>query len=533
MARLYIHIVCFVLLTGASMTVLGEGAIPPPTVNQNIGLPDTQFDLSTSGECRACHYKPYPDGIVYIWPPTHVDGYLADRHHQHIGTEIAGGSEQPPFMDAWGDGVEDTVYSCANCHQICGGEPCRSYPWLDIDWNCLSCHIVEGGERTVHHDTPKAKEGECAACHGSVVRSLDAGLAPPTWSPTLITPWPRGNPNGDTRITSPAGTHPGNCDFCHSPTGADIQIIDVFPGPIRVFSNEDTHHGTGVLSFETSEIVGNEAVCNWCHLPTFPVGYTPYPDEPLEPWAIRGCMRCHDIESLHSIQYDAAGDGVVPGLEEPFQGHVGDRDDCWGCHGNIADIVVALSATAGTGATTSQLDHIDALTWKEGEEFVMRLSGSGFINQGGLANGVTFRPMVQLTDSEGTATTLAPIAESVSSAYVNIPGTLPVGNYVVQIKKDEKLSNPMGATITPPIALESAVCYQNYKVVIIRGDNLGDYFPGGIENTETGVTADGFDADAIYRWKAGMIAARFNGGCPSTVVVHNVFDSAAITPVVR
>ena len=536
MTKLNTSIISFMLLISASITAWA--AIPPPPANQNLGIPDTQFNLLSKEVCWRCH-KPYalqagltpPEGV-----PVQTT-YLPNRHHQHVGTPIAGGPEQPPFPDHDNNGIIDVNYACLNCHEIVTNE--TGYWQISEDFrDCLFCHIVDGDEqRTVHHDTPKAKEALCGDCHGSLIRSLDAGQPPAPYSPTMITPWKSGKPNADTSITSSAGTHPGNCNFCHNTAdGTDTGTpTDTTFGLITVFTNYQNHHGTGVPTITDSS---KGSPCDWCHLTTFPADYTPYPDEPVEAWAIRGCQRCHDIASLHNIEADVAGDGIIPGAEDPYNGHIGNQDNCWGCHGNNRELIVTAAGLPITSATTPQLDGISTVTWKEGTTFNLDLTGNSFFNQGdeynpntGETQQATFTPTIQLTDKEGNSTVLDPFTAEPSFLSVTIPGTLGENIYQVQVKKANQLSNPITITITPRISISSAVCYLDYRVVLLRGDNLSDYLPG--TNTGTSVSGDGNDADMVYRWKAGMIAARFNQGCPSTVTVTNVFDTITVTPVLR
>ena len=130
MRRIYLPIVSFVLLAFTSLAAWA--IVPPPPVNQNLGIPDTQFQTlfddpaHGADTCKRCH-KPEYFGL--FWPNINdkfQKVYLPNRHHQHVADTpnavrdglIAGGAEQPPFMDANNDGVEDTHYACLNCHII-------------------------------------------------------------------------------------------------------------------------------------------------------------------------------------------------------------------------------------------------------------------------------------------------------------------------------------------------------------------------------------------------------------------------------
>jgi len=514
MNKLHLSIISFMLLISTSMTAWGD--IPPPPVNQNLGIPDTQFNLLSKEICWRCHK---PAALGETSPPAGVPvktTYLPDRHHQHVNTEIAGGPEQPPFMDANRDGVEDTHYTCLNCHELGAGSS-GQLELVQSFRDCLFCHIVEGGERTVHHDTPLAKEALCGTCHGSLIRSLDMGMPPASYQPSIITPWRSGKPNGDDSLTSSAGTHPGNCNYCHNTRegnsdGLGTPDVPSGFGPITVFTNMENHHGTGVPTITDSS---KGSPCSWCH----------NIDQPPEE-GIRGCQRCHDIESLHNIEYDADGDGIIPGSETAFNGHIGNTDNCWGCHGNNREISSMSGGFSPATATPAQLTNMNLSTWKEGTEFQMTLTGSGFINQGGLLNEQTFRPTVQLTDSAGSTIELTPTAESVDSVEVAIP-SLPADNYWVQIKKGTTLSNPLVASVTPAIGVRSAICYSRFNLVILTGTGLSQFLPG--EGTGTSITGDGTEAFRVFRWSGGMIAAMFTS-CPTAVEVTNIFDAITINP---
>ena len=65
---------------------------------------------------------------------------------------------------------------------------------------------------------------------------------------------------------------------------------------------------------------------------------------------IRWCENCHGPESLHNIQVDSdnlANIGtILVGGENAGWGHIGNDDDCWGCHGFIG------AAESGSGPLT-------------------------------------------------------------------------------------------------------------------------------------------------------------------------------------
>ena len=519
--------------------ITAKGRTPSVPVNQNTGIPDTTFSLTSKESCWQCHASSaIRAGLTQPFEVPDQTVFLANRHHQRIGAPIAGGAEQPPYLDADNDGIADENYSCLNCHAQSvdvNGDLLLTQDYQD----CLFCHVVDGAPKTVHHDTPKAKEALCAKCHGSLVRNLDEGLPPPTDIPGIITPRGSNKPNSDTSTINSAGTHPGNCDFCHNTQDGQSTgtLMPSILGDITVFPNENNHHSTGV-----PEIVDSSkgSPCQWCHIIDWPAWYEGDPVADKAPWQMRACQRCHDASSLHGIEVDIAGDGIVPGAEAYNSGHIGNQDNCWGCHGNDSDMIpLYTGGMPVVTATTPRLDGISAVTWKQETEFTLDLQGNGFINQGeeydpltGNVTQTTFMPTVQLTDSDGNTTMLDPLASAAGFISVAIPGSLPSDSYQIQVKKGNKLSNPIGAMITPRIMPgPPAICFEKYRLVFLRGKNFSMHLPGS--NTGTSITTgDGIAPDILYFWKEHMIAAVFFGGCPDEVVVTNVFDSITLEPFV-
>ncbi len=621
MRKIYSPIIAIALLAFTTMTAWA--VIPPPPVNQNLGMPDTMFNEMFSQDaattdygyktCKRCHKPQDIDPVNYpdLQKPTGIPKlkgtYLPTRHHLHVDMGqpgvlrnglIAGGPEQPPQMDVDGDGVDDEKYTCYSCHQIMPVNP-----WTggvtENHRNCFNCHKVFDGPnntgaekgqgwRTVHHDTPKAYNAQCDLCHGYLMRSLDTGRPAPNWLPSIITPWKSGKLDQDTSKTSSAGTHPGNCTFCHnsadgSPGGTDDATSNFSYGfsSIKIYQNNQNHHATGIPTLTDVEspvlAASGETPCMWCHfmnwtqsnqtaVRTYPDGVT---QETIASWNIRGCQRCHDIPSLHAIEADVAGDGIIPGQEEHYNGHVGNQDNCWGCHGfdptNAPDAVTGLAVPNigpyAVQATVPQLDEINALVWQEGsavEGFI--LAGTGFENDGvrwdeaaGSYVDQFYEPSVQLTDAAGNVTQLAAVSSTPTRISVTIPATLPAGNYDVQVSKGvdgtysrQELSNPKTVTILPAVnvAQGAAICLSQYRVVIVRGSGFttvdgtttygeedpltGEITQVAMPSIVTGIIGDGVDASRLFLWRDGMIAARFNAGCPSEVVVNTLFDSKTL-----
>lgn len=138
--------------------------IPPPPVDQNVGLPDTAFGEFTEPECRECHSS----GLV-------------DRHHLLI----------------------DEGYTCTQCHNI-------NDQGLEFTRDCVVCHAS-----SPHHVTQAAIDRICTECHGSIIDDYNDGHDIPTYNTSLVTP--------DTSFTYQSGTLKiGGCEACHEAGGENI-----------------------------------------------------------------------------------------------------------------------------------------------------------------------------------------------------------------------------------------------------------------------------------------------------------------------
>ena len=350
---------------------------------------------------------------------------------------------------------------------------------------------------------------------------------PPEYPPSIITPWRSGKPNADMSITSSAGTHPGNCNFCHNKDDGELDGTPDVPsgfGPITVFTNQQNHHGTGVPTLTDADLAEVDPrlpemlgqVCTWCHNIT-----DPSEDQ------IRGCQNCHDRTSLHNIEADVDGDGTVPGAEDPYYGHIGNTDNCWGCHGNDGEVPEAQSIKMTT-QLVPELDGINATGWEAGTQVPVRLAGSNFDN-----NYPANRAIVRVTDSEGNSTDLVPTTVATGYIDVTFPPTMGPDNWDVVVWKGAEHSAPIVVSITEPLNIQRTMCFSRYGLAILQGTGLSIYvdaigFGTGVRNADTGD-----EARRIYRWSGGTIAAQFTGGCPSSMEVYNVNDSEIITDIIE
>ena len=459
--------------TDSASTTASTGVIAAaPPVLQNIGMDDSAFTAVTENDCRVCH-----------------DTGLPDRHHNLVGQTIPGGS-QVPYPDSDGDGNDDTVYGCLNCHGVI----------FNVERDCTVCHTG-----SAHHSTAAALSRDCVACHGDLVDNYDDGHYIPSYSPSLVTPY-RSVGTGDP--ANARGDKAGACDYCHNDDG--------LPTPV-ILTNEENHHNTGLDT-------GN---CLWCHNDAGgPIGA----DDGSQ---MRICEGCHGPEALHNIQADSPNPAnvgtIVVGQEDQGYGHVG-RDagpgssDCWGCHG-FGFAAVAPYA----GPVIPTIYGADVTNMTAGTDTVVTLIGSGFVN---ITGATLYESNVLLTGANGYTVTLTPDAIDELAIIFTIPGTTPAGNYNVQaVKTDDAgnpvVSNPVVISIRPEVVIDDAAC--DGETVTINGRGFSQYVAGSPTRVTTLVkgkkkTTEVEQANIVF-WSDTIIEAQFEF-CPEEVTVESVFGSA-------
>lgn len=350
----------------------------------------------------------------------------------------------------------------------------------------------------------------------------------------------------DPTLYSPIGGLPlnnrgfgaGACNYCHDADEAT---------PAVILDNHDTHHGINLpdqVATGTPTVPGTPGTtwrrCNICHDytdrsphldPARPTTATySEPGGPGFALHIRICEECHSLESLHNIQADSDGNGMVPGAELAGFGHVG-RDngpgdsDCWGCHG--FEFPAGATTAPFTGPIIPTVFNADASTIPAGKATMVVLSGAGFTNQQG---GKVYDSDVRLTAADGSSVTLEPdLILDEGNLAVTIPATTRPGNYNLQATKGKIASNPAVISITPKVSISRAT-YQGR--VTILGSGFAGYAQGSTTSvTATIVTGSGRRATTrtvegkVVSWTDTKIVADF-GAIPQNVTVNSVFGTA-------
>jgi len=451
--------------------------VPPPPVNQILGIPDASFNNLSEPECRTCHQN-----------PSIVDpGTIPNRHHLLINTPLQVPNSAP--FDQSGD----TTYQCLSCHQQVWNPVTSSYVFNTYR-DCLFCHTQISNEASVHHLTIKAKAGDCKACHGLIDDPLVAHYIP-TYAPSLVTPWPSNKPTA-----GPNGE--GQCTFCHDAGFNTATSLDVL-------SNSGTHHSTGLG-------LASSAECLFCH--DFNV-----PDDQT----IRACEKCHGVASLHNIQANSPNTAnlttIVPGKEDAYYGHIGSNLDCNGCHGFVGMSAAEMNVSA---AVIPDVSGVSVTKVTAGTTAVITATGSGFTkNVITTPDGdIVLTSKVVLTPLDGTPVDLVPTVITEDSLTVTLPATLKAGNYDFRVVKADKASNAVHLSVVPAMKNTSIVC--SGSNVTITGTGYSQYIDG--LNSGAGLVAldkRGKNVPCTVKtWNDTKITATC-AVCPSSVSVSSIWGN--------
>jgi hypothetical protein len=311
----------------------------------------------------------------------------------------------------------------------------------------------------------------------------------------------------------------GSCSYCHDNDGN----VDVNGDPVGpIWDNHTLHHDIDLG-------ISGAARCNLCH----DRATTSEQSGPNFNAAIRICEKCHGPDTLHNIQADSDGNGIVVGGEAAGYGHVG-RDagpgdsDCWGCHG----FAVAASAPR-SGPLVPTIYTADKTVITAGRDTTVKLVGAAFTNT---AEGVSFESDVELKSADGNSVILTPDAITEAGIAVTIPADTAPGNYSVRaVKVDaandnkEVKSNPAVISIVPKVKIDGLT---SGKTVTIKGSGFGGYGKGsGTSVTRARTWGWGRWARTtavegkIVSWSDTEIVANF-GAVPKEVTVNSVFGKA-------
>jgi hypothetical protein len=470
----------------AGMAMTAWAIVPAPPVNQTLGMEDSSFDNLTAAECRVCHV-----------------GSQADRHHLLYNSEVADPSIVPYPELTTNYPTPPLLYNCIGCH----GDGSPGFPAdYRAERDCTECHNAG----SPHHTTAAALARQCTVCHGDIVDNFDDGHYIPTYGASLVTPEPS---EGNADQLNSRGNGAGACNYCHDDDG--------LPTPV-ILTNMQLHHGTGLFD--------DPGDCSWCHMPT--PSFVGDPNWP-QPLSIRRCEECHGPDSLHNIQADSDGNGIVVGGELAGYGHVGsdqspDDSDCWGCHG-----FAGATGVAYIGPVIPSVVDTDVSVMNAGTATVVTLNGAALTNTAGTES---FVSDVALTAADGSSVTLIPDSISQGTMTVTIPATTAPGNYDIQAVKAQFASNPAVISIIPAPVVTDLTCADGTATITGSGfvayvEGSGTSVSGTVVTTYVDKkgrtrTTTTTETGAVSSWSDTAIVAGFSA-CPADVTVNSVYGSAS------
>ncbi len=455
------------IMFALAMAMVSWAAVPPPPVNQLLGIPDSVFNNQVEGDCRGCH-QPQTDNV--------------NRHHLLVDTPISCPSASPN-ADCTAAPPAPGNFGCLTCHQLMWDG--SSYGFAPFR-NCLLCHDQIAGQASVHHLTQAAETLDCRACHGPIDNPGDGHYISTGNAPYGPLPGFGPGPNGS-----------GGCAFCHDTPDRTNPGLDPASG-VLVYNDADTHHSTGVARgpfTEENKLV--DPKCNLCH-------------EVINPLApIKSCEKCHGSSSLHNI-----------GVDDP----TGHRDNCISCHTMHVTSASSVSSSAVDPIIIiPNITGLSASTITAGISATVTVTGSAFTNLD--ENNVLLTSKVVLTAPDGSSLILEPIEITESLMQIVIPATLAPGNYILRAAKVDKTSNPMNLSVTPAVIINSANC--NDGVITITGSGFSEY----INAVDSGTSVQlGSNACSVNSWTNTEITANC-GTCSGAVEVKSVFGIASKTVV--
>lgn len=469
--------------------------VPPPPVNQLLGIDDTVLNDLVEAQCRVCHED-----------PDIVDGAnIPNRHHVLVANPaetINCDYSAAIFADCPTDNGK--LYDCYDCHQLNWN---GSTYVLDTFRDCLYCHNQIEEQASVHHTTVAAATGNCKACHGPIDNPGD-GHYIPTYDATMITP----------KIRLGTGTNgQGGCAFCHGPVPETPTppLTDTESG-VLVYSNADTHHGTGVVLGPYPDLDDDvtPVYCTLCHIM----------DENVP--SIRGCEVCHGVNSLHNIQVDSNGDGVVPGAETAYWGHIGAIADCNGCHLNAASSAADDSLVSDI---IPNISYVNPSTVTAGFATPLTITGAAFTNVVQSPDEPEITSTVRLTAGDGSETALTPDSITENTIVVTVPAAIASGNYALSVVKGVSASNSVNLSVMPEVKITSASCLNG--IFSITGSGFSQYVNATASGTS--VSLPGVMADcSVLSWGDTAILAQC-GSCDDSINVYSVFGKTDGAVIIR
>ena len=245
------------------------------------------------------------------------------------------------------------------------------------------------------------------------------------------------------------------------------------------------------------------------------------------------------MSSLHNIEFDRDGDGITPGGEEPFWGHIGSPANCRGCHGNFQGAGVEAILQTGTGPS-SDANIVPTYSrmgmsgrgmrggrggmWAASTDTrILTFTGSGFISViQGPDGPVEMVASVMLVDRNGDSWEYTASRVTPTELEVILPDDLPAGSYDLYLVKGSVRSPVTNLVIRPDVVVEQVTCEKGK--VIISGRGFGGYLNAEGSGTALADTTT-LKKCTVEAWSDSRIVADCGSVQEESLRVDSVFGS--------
>ncbi len=548
----------FAILAGIGYALTPPPPPPPPVPqNLGINdtsidkLQTADGVTANQSACRACHQS---TGTNINGGYNNTLGGVDTRHHSMVQSSTINPYTNAPFacqdchptIPGIGNGIL-LDHSCSDCHN-------GTNFWGDSVYgarvgNFSRPHHVNTTYDNANIGNPAAAR-QCNFCHGSFVNNYNDSHYVPSYSTSfMITPyatWKATNASQPLSAVLFDSTNAqvlnkawGGCESCHlglvNNTGFGPSVTSV---PIG--TNHNTHHreilGGNVTTNGVVTNVGPSTPftvanrCSVCHViapgSTSPLrfnitdggtglidtGAMEVRNSTIEQADIAagsvefvsangtitvngtGCEKCHDVESIHNIQFNYVQNGPQG------MGHINNNTDCYGCHNSWLP-----ADTWNPGPLVPTVTDVSPAVIPAGSATTLTITGLNFVNPDGNYTSVVTVGGVTYTPSSETSTQIT----------VDIPA-LTAGTYQLQlVKGGDTLSNlvTLTAVNNPTITSVTFVASKNGQgTITIIGTGFGAK-PATNAQYYVSVTHAGkqIPASNVMTWTSTKITAKISG----------------------
>lgn len=525
-------------------------------------------NVTSNGQmaCRTCHNSTGTTAPGY----TNLTlGGVDSRHHWLVqysainpATGVAFGCQDcHPSTPGIGNGIL-LDHSCTDCH--------NSTPfWADSIGanvgNLSRPHHFNTSYDNAGIGNP-ASARQCNVCHGSFVSNYNDNHYIPSYATTvMITPYAKWKA---TNFSQPltmllyasdsltvTNKEWGGCESCHLGTvNTSIVASGAYTGT-PIDPNHDTHHqeildGNVTVNGTVLSLGGRTpgATCSWCHV-ILP-GQTAHggvylfnltntynlvngsPEVVVDDLEVRnstieamdaangsfepgttnvtingtGCEKCHDVATLHNIQYNYVQNGPQ-GL-----GHINNNTDCSGCH----DAWLPTNSWGPT-PTVPSVTAVSPAAILAGAQTTLTITGYDFVND-------VYTSVVSIDGA-----TYTPSSITANQIVVSIPA-LTAGSHQLQIVKNGDIrSKLLVLDAVPPTTIASATMVSSRQgiTLTLKGNGFGATKPTSTLSVSVFHNGNLIASTTLQKWSDTTVVAKFPAGSIASGDIATVVTAAS------